>query len=125
VTATVSIPRTPADVTPAWLSTVLGTEVRTAATTPIGTGQTGATYRASVTYADENPDLPSTFAVKLPSQDDTVRDRVAVGYRSEHAFYTNIAGHVRIPVPHCHHCEIGRWSRFRAAAGRHGARGAG
>jgi hypothetical protein len=106
VTAAVSIPGKPTDVTPGWLSAVLGTDVRTAETVPIGTGQTGATYRVSVTYADENPGLPDTFAVKLPSQDDTVRDRVAIGYRSEHAFYTNVAGHVQIPVPHCHHCAI-------------------
>ncbi|OKH73443.1 aminoglycoside phosphotransferase [Mycobacterium sp. SWH-M5] len=105
MTAAVSIPRRPADVTASWLSDVLGTEVATAATEPIGTGQTGATYRVSVTYAGTTR-LPSTFAIKLPSQDDAVRDRVAIGYRSEHAFYTNLAGRVRIPVPHCYHCEI-------------------
>lgn len=106
MTATVPIPGKPTDITPEWLSAVLGTDVRTAETTPIGTGQTGATYRVSVTYTDENPGFPDTFAVKLPSQDDTVRDRVAIGYRSEHAFYTTVAGHVQIPVPLCHHCEI-------------------
>lgn len=106
VTAAISIPGKPAEVTASWLSTVLGAEVRTVETTPIGTGQTGATYRVSVTYDDENGSLPGTFAIKLPSQDDTVRDRVSMGYRSEHAFYTNVAAHVQIPVPHCHHCEI-------------------
>jgi len=105
MTAAVSIPGRPVDVTPSWLSGVLGTEVATAATEPIGTGQTGATYRVTVTYAGDSA-LPTTFAIKLPSQDDTVRDRVAIGYRSEHAFYTSLAGQVRIPVPHCYHCEI-------------------
>ncbi|MDH6195156.1 hypothetical protein M2272_001785 [Mycobacterium frederiksbergense] len=100
-----SIPGRPADVTADWLSQVLGSDVDTVQTAPIGTGQTGATYRVSVTYRDD-AGLPGTFAIKLPSQDDAVRDRVAIGYRSEHAFYTNLAGHVRIPVPHCHHCEI-------------------
>lgn len=100
-----SIPGTPAEVTATWLSRVLGAEVDSVQTAPIGTGQTGATYRVSVTYRDD-ADLPATFAVKLPSQDDTVRDRVTIGYRSEHAFYTNVADHVQIPVPHCHHCEI-------------------
>ncbi|MBU9765451.1 aminoglycoside phosphotransferase family protein [Mycobacterium sp. TNTM28] len=100
-----SIPARPAEVTAGWLSQILGTEVDTVQTTPIGTGQTGATYRVSVTYRGDT-DLPATFAVKLPSQDDTVRDRVSIGYRSEHAFYTNVAEHVQIPVPACHHCEI-------------------
>lgn len=109
VTATDSMPKaipsTPAEVTPAWLSTVLGADVASARTAPIGTGQTGATYRVSVTYRGD-AGLPATFAVKLPSQDETVRDRVTIGYRSEHAFYTNVADHVQIPVPRCHHCEI-------------------
>lgn len=99
------IPGRPDEVTPAWLTTVLGTEVRTVETAPIGTGQTGATYRVSVAYAGPT-DLPATFAIKLPSQDDTVRDRVIIGYRSEHAFYTDVAAHVKIPVPHSHYCEI-------------------
>ncbi|MGV0744717.1 phosphotransferase family protein [Mycolicibacterium sp. XJ870] len=105
MTAAVSIPSRPAEVTASWLSTILRAEVTSVTTAPIGTGQTGATYRVSVTYAD-SPDLPDTFAIKLPSQDDTVRDRVSIGYRSEHAFYTNVASRVQIPVPHCHHCEI-------------------
>ena len=44
-------------------------------------------------------DLPGTFAVKLSAQDDAVRERVALGYRSEVEFYTGIADKVRIPVP--------------------------
>lgn len=105
MTAAVSIPSRPADVTASWLSGVLGAEVTGATTEPIGTGQTGATYRVTVTYADGG-DLPTSFAIKLPSQDETVRDRVAIGYRSEHAFYTNLAARVQIPVPHSYHCEI-------------------
>ncbi|QZH59583.1 aminoglycoside phosphotransferase family protein [Mycolicibacterium farcinogenes] len=105
MTAAVSIPGKPTEVTAGWLSQILGTEVDTVQTAPIGTGQTGATYRVSVTYRGDTG-LPATFAIKLPSQDETVRDRVSIGYRSEHAFYTNVADHVQIPVPHCHHCEI-------------------
>ena len=99
------IPRTPDDVTADWLTGVLGTEVDSVATVPIGTGQTGATYRLSVGYRGA-PDLPDSFAIKLPSQDDTVRDRVAIGYRSEHAFYNTVADHVRVPIPRSYHCEI-------------------
>ncbi|WP_029117527.1 phosphotransferase family protein [Mycobacterium sp. URHB0044] len=106
MTAAVSIPRSPADVTPQWLSTVLGTEVRAVDAAPIGTGQTGATYRLTVSYASDRTDLPATFAVKLPSQDETVRERVALGYRSEHAFYTHVANLVRVPIPEHFYCEI-------------------
>lgn len=100
-----SIPRSPADVTPQWLEPVLQTAVRSVEVTPIGTGQTGATYRLSVGYSDPT-DLPATFAIKLSSQDDAVRERVALGYRSEHSFYTEVAAAVRVPVPTHYHCEI-------------------
>ena len=105
MTAVVSIPRSPSDVTAEWLREVLGAPVAAVDVAPIGTGQTGATYRVSVSYS-ESTELPATFAIKLPSQDDSVRDRVAIGYKSEHAFYTGIASHVDIPFPVCHYCEI-------------------
>ena len=101
-----AIPRSPDDVTPTWLGGVLGADVRDVEVTPIGTGQTGATYRLTVAYGGAADGLPRTFAVKLPSQDDTVRDRVAIGYRSEHAFYANVADLVRVPIPRNYHCEI-------------------
>lgn len=105
MTVAAPIPRTPEDVTPQWLSTVLGAEVVSSNASPVGTGQTGATYRLTVEYAGPT-ELPSTFAVKLAAQDDTVRDRVALGYRSEHAFYTQVADVVKVPVPRCFHCDI-------------------
>jgi Phosphotransferase enzyme family len=100
-----SIPRGPSDVTPEWLGSVLRTDVSGVDVTPIGTGQTGATYRVSATYPSDT-DLPGTFAVKLPAQDDTVRERVALGYRSEVEFYTDVAANVRIPVPGCFFSDI-------------------
>lgn len=100
-----SIPRTPADITAEWLGSALGSPVAGVEAQPIGTGQTGATYRLTVEYAGET-DLPASFAVKLPSQDDTVRERVALGYRSEHAFYTGIADVVEVPIPRCYYCDI-------------------
>jgi hypothetical protein len=72
----------------------------------IGTGQTGATYRVSVGYGSDAGRLPDTFVIKLPAQDDTVRDRVTIGYRSECAFYTSITDRVRVPTPECFYCEI-------------------
>ncbi|MDT5208655.1 MAG: hypothetical protein QOF67_1070 [Mycobacterium sp.] len=100
-----TIPRGPEDVTAAWLGSALGAEVKDVDISPIGTGQTGATYRVSATYAGD-VDLPDTFAIKLPAQDDAVRERVALGYRSEVEFYTDVAASVQIPVPGCFYSEI-------------------
>ncbi|HKP44777.1 phosphotransferase family protein [Mycobacterium sp.] len=100
-----SIPRHPADLTSDWLSAVLTADVRDVEVTPIGTGQTGATYRVAPTYSAD-AGLPPTFAVKLPAQDDTVRERVALGYLSEVEFYTDVADRVRIPVPGCFYSDI-------------------
>ncbi|WP_191497719.1 phosphotransferase family protein [Mycobacterium simulans] len=105
------IPRYPGDVTPEWLSAVLSepgasVEVSDADVVAIGTGQTGATYRVTARY-QTNPDgLPPTFVIKLPAQDDTVRGRVAIGYRSECAFYTSIVDRVRVPTPRCFYSGI-------------------
>jgi aminoglycoside/choline kinase family phosphotransferase len=106
VAATVPIPRHPTDVTAEWLAAVLDTDVHAVDVVPIGTGQTGATYRLTATYADGEADMPASFAVKLSSQDETVRERVALGYRSEHAFYTHFADLVRVPIPRHYYCEI-------------------
>ncbi|WP_157108529.1 phosphotransferase family protein [Aldersonia kunmingensis] len=105
------IPRFPSDVTSAWLAGVLSragepVDVLGVDVVPVGTGQTGATYRISVTYAHNPANLPDRFVIKLPSGDDTVRDRVAIGYRSECAFYASVADRVAVPAPECFHCEI-------------------
>lgn len=101
----VTIPRTPADITATWLSSVLGTAVTDAVVTPIGTGQTGATYRVAATYA-ASATGPATFAVKLPAQDDAVRERVALGYKSEVEFYAAVSADVAVPVPDCLNSDI-------------------
>jgi hypothetical protein len=111
MSAVVSIPRYPGDVTPEWLSAALSerrtpVEVSDVSVVAIGTGQTGATYRVTARYATDPGDLPHTFVIKLPAQDDTVRDRVTVGYRSECAFYAAVAERVRVPTPQCFYCEI-------------------
>lgn len=100
-----AIPATPEQVTPQWLTAVLDVPVTAAEVTPIGTGQTGATYRVAVTYG-ATTDLPGSFVVKLPAQDDAVRERVALSYRSEHAFYTDLAGTLAVPLSHCYHCAM-------------------
>ncbi|MGB8388697.1 phosphotransferase family protein [Mycobacterium sp.] len=111
MSAVVSIPRYPDDVTPEWLSAALSerrspVEVSDVDVVAIGTGQTGATFRVTARYATDSADLPQTFVIKLPAQDDTVRDRVTIGYRSECAFYASVADRVRVPTPQCFYCEI-------------------
>lgn len=100
------IPHGPEDVTAAWLGSVLDADVSEVDVTAIGTGQTGATYRVSATYATPQAGLPNSFAVKLSAQDDAVRERVALGYRSEVEFYSRIADRMRIPVPQSFYCDI-------------------
>jgi hypothetical protein len=105
------IPRHPEDITRNWLSAALSSgstvvQVSDVDVAAVGTGQTGATYRLSVSYADDPGSLPDTFVIKLPAQDDTVRDRVTIGYRSECAFYTAVADRVQVPTPQCFYCEI-------------------
>ena len=99
------IPSAPEEVTAAWLSQVLGVAVDTVDITPVGTGQTGATYRLRVAYRDQDGPADS-FVVKLPAQDPAVRERVALSYRSEHAFYNDLADTLAVPLPHCYHCAI-------------------
>lgn len=106
MSAVVSIPRYPTDVTSEWLSAVLDVDVSAVDVVAIGTGQTGATYRVAASYVGDPGDLPPTFVIKLPAQDDTVRDRVVLGYRSECAFYASVADRVRVPTPQCYYCEI-------------------
>lgn len=108
---TATIPGSPTDVTAEWLTSVLSAPdtpvvVAEVDVSPIGTGQTGATYRVAARYAAANPALPDSFVVKLPAQEDAVRERVALSYRSEHAFYTEVADTLAVPLPHCYHCAI-------------------
>ena len=73
-----AIPRYPSDVTAAWLTDVLGrrgtvADVASVDVRPVGTGQTGATFRVSAGYATNPHGLPDSFILKLPSGDDAVR----------------------------------------------------
>ena len=69
-----TIPRHPEDVTAEWLSAVLGGDLPVTPSAvevvAVGTGQTGATYRVSVTYAEDSA-LPDTFVIKLPDRKST------------------------------------------------------
>ena len=100
------LPDGPADLTGRWLTAALQAAghpdpaVIDVEVSEIGTGQTGASYRLAVTYAG-GTDLPPTLVVKLPAQDPEVRQRVALGYRAEVAFYDSVADTVEVPLPRC------------------------
>ena len=108
MTKAAPIPAGPTDLTSSWLSVVLGVDITEVTVSAVGTGQTGATYRLTVRYAGERSGMSDSFIAKLPSQDETVRQRVALGYRAEHAFYTEVADTLSVPLPQCFYCDIDR-----------------
>lgn len=91
----VSVPDGITGVTAAWLSEALDRDVRSVTASPIGTGQTGCTYRLLL-------DDGSTLVAKTGAEDPEVRARVAYGYRAELAFYRDIAPTVDVPVAKVH-----------------------
>ncbi len=99
------IPCSPEEVSAEWLAQVLGADVTAVQITPVGTGQTGATYRLAAQYGSPTA-LPPSFVVKLPAQEQAVRERVSLSYRSEHAFYTEVADTLDVPLPRCYHCAM-------------------
>jgi Phosphotransferase enzyme family len=105
------IPRRPSDVTSEWLSAALsssGSPVQVSAVevAPVGTGQTGATYRIAASYVTNPHGMPETFVLKLPVADADVRGGVALGYLSEVAFYAKVADKVAAPIPRCFYSDI-------------------
>ncbi|MDZ7881444.1 MAG: phosphotransferase [Mycobacterium sp.] len=110
---TVAMPMERADITADWLSSALtaniGSQVAISALKleQVGTGQAGSTYRITPTYGtDDDSDLPPTLILKLPAEDPALRAGLALGYRSEVAFYGKVAGRVRAPIPRCYHSAI-------------------
>jgi hypothetical protein len=98
----------PEDLTAEWLTAVLratdaDARVHAVIVEPIGTGQTGASFRV---HLDGDGDLPATLVAKTAAGDRAARERVAPGYRNEVGFYTVFRDRVRIRTPHCWHAEI-------------------
>lgn len=87
------------DVTPAWLTEVLGREVRDLEVTRIGTGQIGACYRLRFNGSE-------SLLVKLPPPNLAEREMMAGAYRGEVRFYQQVASTVAVRTPYCHHAEI-------------------
>ncbi|MFC5748323.1 phosphotransferase [Actinomadura rugatobispora] len=105
----------PAEVTPAWLTEVLragGADVEVARLRfePIGTGQTGASYRFHLDVRPErggaDARVPRTVVLKMAAGPEKVRKRLAPGYRSEVGFYRTFASSAAIRVPRCWSAEM-------------------
>jgi len=94
------------DLTPAWLSEVLGVSVAEVVAERVGTGQIGSTYRLSITCAAGSSG-PTRLVAKLAAEDVDARARVAEGYRKEVGFYSVLASTVTIGAPQCWYAAIG------------------
>ena len=90
-----TVPDGIAGVTADWLSEVLGRTVASIDVRPVGTGQTGSTYRLLL-------DGGQSLIAKTGAEDPEVRQRVAYGYRAELAFYRDLAPTLDVPVPTVH-----------------------
>ena len=93
----------PDAVTPAWMSTIFGTEVTDVACERIGDGLVGLNLRATISSADDA--VPSSVVIKLPSLDPTSRltGITLRNYEREVKFYERVSQTVDIRVPTCHH----------------------
>jgi hypothetical protein len=94
----------PEELTDAWLSEVLCTDVRVRGTRRIGDGLVGMNIRLEM---ESDGSVPASLIAKLPSDDPTSR-ATGIGlrnYEREVCFYQQIAPTVDIRVPQCFHAE--------------------
>ena len=102
----------PNDIRPEWLTTVLArngieAEVRSFATTPVGTGQMADNFRLAIEYASREAAAPDSLVIKVPSANATSRASGGSGaYQTEFRFYTELANDVAIRVPACYYGDI-------------------
>jgi Phosphotransferase enzyme family len=92
--------------TPDWIGSLLqdnGFDAKVAAINaqPIGTGQVGATFRLSLTYARSSANAPATLVAKLPSNDPLSRatGKSHLTYIRESRFYQQFAGKKPMAIP--------------------------
>lgn len=97
----------PEEITPAWLTSVLGAEVCAVTQDRIGDGLVGMNLRLGIEYADDPGERPRSLVIKLPSPDPTSRATgVAMrNYEREVLFYRDVASTVSIRVAQCHFAE--------------------
>ena len=103
-----TIPASIDDVTPAWLTEVLGRTVTDAAATQIGVGigVSSAVYRVALTSDDAS--CPSSVVVKLPALDEAAvfTSTVLRMYIREVGFFETLAAESPIRVPAYHHGAV-------------------
>ena len=108
-------PRSPEDVTAAWLDEVLHgcgalREARVVGAAPsvVGTGQMGTSVRFALEYDAHDAGAPRSVVCKLASSDPTSRSTGLSlrTYEVEVRFYREIARTVAIRMPACHCAEI-------------------
>jgi len=97
------------DITPEWLSGVLGVAASCPVTSvelaPVGTGQMGSLVRAELTFfgvpAD---DVPTSVIIKQAAESAEVRTMCTVMgiYEAEVRFFEQIAPRIEMSVPHCY-----------------------
>lgn len=106
--AVAAFPTTAEAITPVWLSSVLGTSVRSVEVSAVGTGQMGDSARLSLVYDDPAAPLPATMVVKLPAADPTSRATAVAGrsYEIEVRFYQQLAPHLPVRTARLFHADV-------------------
>lgn len=96
-------PSHPGEVTPGWLTEVVGAPVDAVSWEPIGTGQVGDSARFTLSRPDGSS-APPTLAGKFPAEDQTSRSTAAMFglYAKEVSFYRDIAPQLDVRVPQVH-----------------------
>ena len=104
-------PRSPDDVTAAWLGQALrlrGARVADLAVTTVGTGQMGTSVRYAITYVGDAGAAPRSVVCKFASSDPTSRSTGLTlrTYEVEVSFYRDVARTVGMRIPACHFADI-------------------
>jgi Ecdysteroid kinase-like family len=99
--------RRPRDLSPEWLSAVLGgAAIESVEVDSIGTGQMSESRRVRISYAQgaQADGLPASVVVKTASEDETSRSTgVSLGvYDREVRFYRELAPRIGGPLARCH-----------------------
>lgn len=95
----------PDEITAAWLSSVLGGEVDSVTSRPVGDGHVSTSLRLRLESSD--PAVPASLIAKLPAQDERSLLLAAAvrSYEFEVRFYRELAHTVDIRVPECRYSD--------------------
>ncbi|CAN5556158.1 phosphotransferase [soil metagenome] len=97
---------TPEWLTSAWRAAGHDVTVSDVRRTQVGTGQMGTSVRCEMTFAGDQGQVPASVVAKLPAPDVARRAMVAGIYRTEVAFYRELAPTVAVRTPTCHYSAI-------------------